>query len=109
MIKTSGESKLRVIQFIDNIIGTINPAIDMDGSNQTNAPMPQTNPNICNVSYNDVEDYEQDLIHLVATCQRHTRYSTTYCLRTNNGQQSCHFGYPKPLQGETVITEETMT
>ena len=46
MIKTSAENKLRVIQFIDNIISTINPAIDMDGSNQTNAPMPQTNPHM---------------------------------------------------------------
>ena len=85
MIKTSAECKLQVIQFIDNTISTINPAIDIDGSNQTNAPMPQTNPHICNVSYNDVEDYEQDLIHLIATCQRHTRCSAAYCLRTNNG------------------------
>ena len=106
MIKTSAESKLRFIQFIDNTISAINPAIDMDGSNQTNAPMPQTNPHICNVSYNDVEDYEQDLTHLIATCQHHTRCSAAYCLRTSYGQQSCRFGYPKPLQGETVITEE---
>ena len=69
----------------------------MDGSNQINAPMPQTNLHICNLSYNDIEDYEQDLIQLIAACQCHTRCSTAYCLKTKNGQQSCRFGYPKPL------------
>ena len=104
-IKTSAESKAQLIQFIDTIISTINPAFDMDGSNQINAPMPQTNPHICNLSYSDIEDYEQDLVLLIATCQRHTRSSTAYCLRTKNDQQSCRFGYPKPLRVETEITE----
>lgn len=104
-INTSAETKPQLIEFIDSIIGTINPAIDIDGYNQNSAPMPQTNPHICNISYN-VENYEQDLVHLIATCQPHTRCSPAYCLRTKNGQQVCHFGYLKPLQRETVINEE---
>ena len=45
----------------------------------------------------------EDLSQLVATCQKHTRCSEAYCLRTRHGKQSCHFGYPKPLQSETAI------
>ena len=43
---------------------------------------------------------------LIATCQRHTRCSAAYCLRTKNGVQQCRFGYPKPLQPETAIVRE---
>lgn len=40
------------------------------------------------------------------TCQRHTKCSTSYCLRTKQGQQVCRFGYPKPLQCQTIISNE---
>ena len=53
-----------------------------------------------------VEDFDQDLADLIATCQRHTRCSASYCLRTRNGQQKCRFGYPKPLQSETTLITE---
>ena len=39
-INTSPETKLQLIKFIDSIISNVNPAIDMDGSNQSSAPMP---------------------------------------------------------------------
>ena len=51
-------------------------------------------------------DFDQDLADLVATCQRHTRCSAAYCLRSKNGQQQCRFGYPKPLQRSTAIVLE---
>ena len=37
-----------------------------------------------------------------------TRCSAAYCLRTQNGQQKCRFGYPKQLQPETtIVTADT--
>ena len=87
-------------------MSTTNPAILPDGSNVDDAPLPKTNPHICNLPYAEVEDFDQDLADLIATCQRHTRCSAAYCLRTNNGQQKCRFGYPKPLQPETALVTE---
>ena len=95
-----------LIQHVDRIVSTNNPAILPDGSNADNAPPPKTNPHICNRSYAEVEDFDQDLTDLVATCQRHTRCSAAYCLRTRNGQQKCRFGYPKPLQPETALVTD---
>ena len=56
--------------------------------------------------YQDVEDFGQDLADLIATCQRHTRCSAAYCLRTRNGRQECRFGYPKPLQSQSALVIE---
>ena len=84
------------------LVTTLNPAILPDGSNADDAPTPKTNPHICNKPYDRIEDFNQDLADLVATCQRHTRCSAAYCLCTRDGQQKCRFGYPKPLQPETT-------
>ena len=62
------------------------------------APPPVTQPHICN---KDVQDRQEDLSQLIATCQRHVLK-----LRTRHGKQACRFGYPKPLQPETVIVIE---
>ena len=56
--------------------------------------------------YGDIQDFDEDLADLVATCQRHTRCSAAYCLRTKHGKQECRFGYPKPLQPHTTIIAE---
>ena len=55
-----------------------------------------------------MKDFEEDLTDLIATCQRHTRCSESYCLHMRNGKQECRFGYPKNLQEQTTInmTEE---
>jgi hypothetical protein len=95
-----------LLQYVDNVVSTTNPAVLPDGSNVDEAPPPKTNPHICNLPYLEVEDFDQDLTDLIATCQRHTRCSAAYCLRTHNGQQKCRFGYPKPLQLETVLVTE---
>jgi len=96
----------KLIRFIDSLVSTNNPAVLPDGSNLESAPLPKVNPHICSQSYLQIEDHQQDLVDLIATCQRHTRCSTSYCLRTKQGQQVCRFGYPKPLQSETVISSE---
>ena len=102
----STAAKEALLQYVDKIVSTTNPAVLPDGSNVDEAPPPKTNPHICNQPYSEVEDFDQDLADLIATCQRHTRCSAAYCLHTSNGQQKCRFGYPKPLQSETVLVME---
>ena len=99
-------AKDEIIRYADGLISTCNPAVLPDGSNLDDAPQPKTDPHIWNVSYPHVTDLSQDLSDLVATCQRHTRCSAAYCLRTKNGRQQCRFGYPKPLQEGTAIVVE---
>ena len=101
---TSMQAEL--IKYIDRTVCTTNPAVLDDGSNISNAPPPQINPHICNKPYSSVEDHQQDLNGLIATCQRHTRCSAAYCLRTKSGVQKCCFSCPKPLQPETVISTD---
>lgn len=95
-----------LIRYINKTVTTINPAILPDGSNVSDAPLPKTNPHVCNKLYSDVEDNQQDLCDLIATCQRHTRCFAAYCLRTKDGVQQCRFGYPKELQSHTTINRD---
>ena len=92
-----------IVQYADRTVTTLNPAQSSTANSDTQWPIPVTNPHICNKSYLDIQDYHQDLCDLVATCQRHTRCSEAYCLRTRHGRQECRFGYPKPLQSDTTI------
>ena len=96
--------KKKVIKFIDTLVSTSNPAVLPDGSNLDSAPPPKVNPHICSIPYSEVQDHKQDLVDLVATCQRHTRCSTNYCLRKKQGQQVCRF---KPIQSDTLINTES--
>ena len=102
----STPDKEELIKFIDTLVSTSNPAVLPDGSNLDSAPPPKVNPHICSIPYSEVQDHQQDLVDLVATCQRHTRCSTNYCLRRKQGQQVCRFGYPKSIQSDTVIIAE---
>ena len=102
--------KEEIIQYANKVVTTINPAVAPDGSDVDNAPLPVTQPHICNKSYLDVGDHHEDLSQLISTCQRHARCSEAYCLRTRHGKQACRFGYPKQLQPETaIITEDEPT
>lgn len=103
---TSDSLKEDIVKHADQLVCTMNPAVLQDGSNITDAPAPKTDPHICNKVYGDVHDLNEDLADLVATCQRHTRCSTAYCLHTKHGKQECRFGYPKPLQPHTTIITE---
>ena len=96
-----------VIGYVDQIASTMNPGIPADGNNMQNAvPLPKTKPHVCNRSYTEITDMNMDLVDLIATCQRHTRCSTAYCLKKKKGKQECRFGYPKPLQPTTSITSQ---
>ncbi len=94
------------IRYIDKTVTTANPAVLPDGSNVSDAPLPKTNPHVCNKAYSEVEDHNQDLCDLIATCQRHTCCSAAYCLRTKHGVQQCRFGYPKQLQPQSAIVRD---
>ena len=99
-----------IIRHADQLVSTINPAVLPDGSNIIDAPAPKVDPHICNKAYGDIQDFNSDLADLVVTCQRHTRCSASYCLRTKHGKQECRFGYPKLLQPHTaIITEDEPT
>ena len=96
-----------VISYVDQIVSTMNPGIPADGNNMQNAvPLPKTKPHVCNRSYTEITDMNMDIVDLIATCQRHTRCSTAYCLKKKKGKQECRFGYPKPLQPTTSITSQ---
>ena len=64
--------KDRIIQCVDQLVSTINPGIVPDSSNIDDAPTAKTDPHICNKSCSEITDFNQDLITLVATCQRHS-------------------------------------
>ena len=98
--------KQDLLRFIDSLVSTTNPAVLPDSSNLQSAPLPMINPHVCARVYSQIEDYRYDLAELIATCQRHTKCSTSYCLRNKEGQQVCRFGYPKPLLLETTISNE---
>ena len=66
-------AKEELIRYVDKIVTTPNPAILPDGSNADETPPPKINPHICNQPYAGIQDYNQDLTDLIATCQRHTR------------------------------------
>lgn len=69
---TSAITRQQIVQFIDSIVSTINPAVLHNGSNNSDTPPPQTNPHICNKSYSDVDHHHHDLVERIATCQSHT-------------------------------------
>ena len=108
VIATEPDSRDRrqLINYINQTVSTTNPAVQPDGNDVDNAPPARVDPHICNVPYAEVEDFQQDLIDLVATCQRYTQCSASYCLRTKDGQQKCRFGYPKSLQPATILDTE---
>ena len=97
------EQKEELIRYVDSLISTSNPAVLPDGSNLQDLSHPRIDPHACSIPYCEVTDHLQDLSDLVATCQRHTRCSSNYCLRNVNGEQVCRFGYPQPLQSHTTI------
>ena len=110
LVADSSDTVKEIIKHADQLVSTVNPAVLLDGSNVADAPAPKTNPHICNTAYEDVQDLDEDLADLVATCQRHNRCSAAYCLRTKHGKQECRFGYPKPLQPHTaIVTEDELT
>ena len=74
-----------ITRYVNNAASTINPAIHENGSNALDAPLPQLDPHVCNKSFAEIENYEKELKELIATCQRHTHCSPSYCSKTKHG------------------------
>ena len=81
----SSRAQQEFFKYVDQIISTINPAILLDGRNAVDALSPQNDPHICSKQFSEVDNIDQDLSHLVATCQRHTCCSAAHCLQTHEG------------------------
>ena len=67
-----------VMEYINRTVTTINPAVLLDGSNVDDAPLPKTNPHVCNKPYSEIEDHSQDLNDLI--CHMSETYSLLSCL-----------------------------
>jgi hypothetical protein len=74
--------KEKVIRNADHLVSTCNPAVLQDGSNVNDAPPAKTDPHVCNQAYTNIQDFDRDLIDLVATCQRHTLLSSILSTHT---------------------------
>ena len=64
-----------VIKYIDSIVTTINPGI--------NVAIPEKHP--CQKINEEIDDSSQDYIELINKLQRHTRCSPSYCIRIKKG------------------------
>src|SRR2546421_106808 len=86
-----------VVQYLDNLVTTINPGLDM--------PVPEQHP--CQKKNKELRDDQQDYIDLINKLQRHTRCNPSYCLRINReGKQVCRFGYPKEIVERTFVRND---
>ncbi|XP_054257274.1 uncharacterized protein LOC128982231 [Macrosteles quadrilineatus] len=89
----------QVVGYFDNLICTMNPGL--------NTPLAEIHP--CRKRLLEVEDRQVDLSELVNKVQRHTRCSTSYCLRKNKrtNQLECRYKFPFDLSDIThVYTNE---
>ena len=57
----SDETTQQIVQHVNLVITTINPAVLPDGSNISVAPRAQVDLHICNKAYKDVVDFDEDL------------------------------------------------
>ena len=99
---TKKATKLELAQYWDKFVSNWNPSID-PGDNPNNFFWPvETHP--CSVRAADVVDIDKYLKDLVNICQKHTKCSSEYCLRTQkDGTQKCRFGFPRALQKQTTV------
>ncbi len=96
-MKEDNKMMIRVVQYLNSLIMTINPEVD--------APVPDRHP--CQKHNDELCDNLQDYIELINKLQRYTRCSLSYCLHTNReSQQSCRFGYPKDNVEQTFICDD---
>ncbi|PKB91697.1 hypothetical protein RhiirA5_447944 [Rhizophagus irregularis] len=86
-----------VVQYLDNLVTTINPGLDM--------PVPERYP--CQKQKSEIRDDQQDYIDLINKLQRHTRCSPRYCLRIDKeGRQFCKFKYSKEIVEKTFVRDD---
>ena len=93
-----------VCQYVDWLLSTVNP-------NPPDADMwirPEVHP--CQRSHHDIPEHEKqsDYVDLLNMVQRHTRCSTSYCLRkkSNETELKCRFHFPFDICPKTKLEFE---
>ena len=91
-MKTGNAAVQKACQYVDWLLSTMNP-------NPPDEDMwirPQAHP--CQRLYKDIPDWDEDsdYVDLLNMVQRHTRCSTSYCLRKKNSESElkCRFHFP---------------
>ncbi|RIB15063.1 hypothetical protein C2G38_2193330 [Gigaspora rosea] len=81
--------------YLDLLVTTLNPEL--------NVQVPEHH--LYQKCLEEINNELQDYIELINKLQRHTRYSTSYCLKVNKqtSQQSYRFGFPKKLRDQTFV------
>ena len=98
--QTSTEIELST--YWDKYVSTWNTAIQPN-ENPVNFHWPVNNHPCSTIpqQVQNLHDYLKDLINI---CQKHTRCTPGYCLRTQrDGTQKCRFGFPKQIQPQTTL------
>ena len=68
IFSVSNEDKQLVLNFIDILVSTQNPALPQNNPDVSQASRPQTDPHVCNKSFlNATQNITEDLIQLIAT------------------------------------------
>lgn len=93
--KANPEQMDEIVHYLDSLVTTLNPGL--------NVQVPEHHP--CQKRPEEIDDGLQDYIELINKLQRHTRCSTSYCLKVNKqtSQQSCRFGFLKELRDQTLV------
>lgn len=93
----------KICAYVDTLISTYNPTPPECGWTK-----PVLHP--CRKTHDDIAkaDNESDYIDLLNTVQRHTHFSTKYCLKRkpNENNVQCGFNFPFPLCSETKLEFE---
>lgn len=95
-MKGDNEMMIRIVQYLDSLVTTINSRID--------AHVPDRHP--CQKNKDEIHDDLQDYIKLVNKLQRHTQCSFSYCFRINHEGQFCRFGFSKDNVEHTFIRDD---
>ena len=103
-IEAGQEAAGTVCQYVDWLLSTINP----NPPDEDVWIRPEVHP--CQKSHHDIPEHEKqsDYVDLLNMVQRHTRCSTSYCLRkkSNETELKCRFHFPFDLCLKTRLEFE---
>ena len=103
-IEAGNQASQTVCQYVDWLLSTMNP----NPPNEDTWITPQVHP--CQRKYKDIPnwDIDSDYVDLLNTVQRHTRGSTSYCLRKKGTESElkCRFHFPFYLCAQTKLEFE---
>ena len=62
LVSTDNNAKQQFVEYMDKVVSTMNPGVLPDGSDVDTAPPAQVNPHICNLPYDEVQNFNEDLL-----------------------------------------------